>query len=61
MEIASAREYPKEDGTGKMYHVITRAGVNHWIPDEPKNADYHELMKQEREGKIVIDDRVISD
>lgn len=47
------------NGEFACYQVLDKSGEVHCIPDSENNRHYQELMKQEREGKIQITERVI--
>lgn len=52
-------ENPRKLKRPKMavFYVAKINGLETWVPEDPKNKDYAELKKQEREGRIVVNER----
>ncbi|BAQ90526.1 hypothetical protein [uncultured Mediterranean phage uvMED] len=56
MNITTAK-YDDPEGSGfKNVIVATIDGVESWVPNDPTNAHYAEIMKQVEAGELTIEE-----
>jgi hypothetical protein len=56
MRISKCEKLMKGAIDANTYRVETEDGQILFVPHSEDNSDYQELMKQEREGKITIEE-----
>ena len=56
MNITTAKYSDPEGSGSKNVIVATIDGVESWVPNDPANAEYAEIMRQVDAGELTIEE-----